>query len=77
MRNAIVLMSGGLALALLATGLIILPNSVQYAEANPCLGEAADALDINCDFYGPVTIYVQQPTNEFPLVELPHPLPTE
>jgi hypothetical protein len=77
MRNATILISGVLALFFLAAGLVILPYSVQDAEADASIcSNSGNAIDINCDFYGPVTIHVQ-PTYEYPLDALPLPLPTE
>jgi|SoiMetStandDraft_5_1073268.scaffolds.fasta_scaffold86685_2 hypothetical protein len=83
--NKTILIASLLAATLLAAGWVILPDSVQEVQANPCAentGEATVDLgsydaDLNCDFKGIGSLIIRAHSNEndVPLGELP--LPTQ
>jgi hypothetical protein len=89
--NKIIFISAVLAATtLLAAGLVVFPDSVQEAQANPCsiqangpggvdTSGAVDA-DLNCDFEGIGILIINDYSNDndnVPLGELPLPLPSE
>jgi hypothetical protein len=60
----------------LAAGSIVLPSSIRVAQASPFSDvsiSSANEARIDCEFYGPVDIYVHS-TDGVPLEELPLPI---
>ena len=50
MKNTTVLMAAVLAAAtILAAGLVVVPNSVHEAQANPCATEAENEIEVDTD----------------------------